>query len=88
MVVILWIVVFVVYGTFRAIPTVESYGAGVFCSGRTLIAVKLLRTISRQISFEFLFIKTCPPDKLHNRFGFVIQFRVGIRYLKCEGGEF
>ena len=47
-----------------------------------------LRTTSRQISFEFLFIKTCPPDKLHNGFGFVIQFRVGIRYLKCEGGEF
>jgi hypothetical protein len=28
----LWIVVFVVKGTFRTIPTVESYGAGVFCS--------------------------------------------------------
>ena len=27
-----------------------------------------LRTTSRQISFEFLFIKTCPPDKL--RYGF------------------
>jgi hypothetical protein len=25
-----------------------------------------LRTTSCQISFEFLFIKTCPPDKLHN----------------------
>jgi hypothetical protein len=32
MVVMLWIVVFVVKGTFRAIPTVESYGAGDFCS--------------------------------------------------------
>jgi hypothetical protein len=31
-VVMLWIVVFVVKGTFRTIPTVESYGAGVFCS--------------------------------------------------------
>jgi hypothetical protein len=47
-----------------------------------------LRNTSRQISFEFLFIKTCLPDKLHNGFGFVIQFRVGIRYRKCEGGEF
>ena len=47
-----------------------------------------IRTTSRQISFEFLFIKTCPPDKLHNGFGFVIQFRVGIRYLKCGGASF
>ncbi len=31
-----------VYGTFFTIPTVESYGAGVFFSARTLIAVKLL----------------------------------------------
>jgi hypothetical protein len=30
-----------VYGTFRTIPTVESYGAGVFVPARTLIAVKL-----------------------------------------------
>ena len=35
---------------------------------------------SRQISFEFLFIKTRPPQKLHNGFVFVIQFRDGIRY--------
>jgi hypothetical protein len=28
----LWIVVFVVKGTFCTIPTVESYGVGVFCS--------------------------------------------------------
>jgi hypothetical protein len=32
MVVMLWIVVFVVKGTFHTIPTVDSYGAGVFCS--------------------------------------------------------
>jgi hypothetical protein len=31
-----------VYGTFRSIPTVESYGAGVFVPARTLIAIKLL----------------------------------------------
>ena len=43
---------------------------------------------SRQISFEFLFIKTRPPDKLHNGFGFVIQFRVGIRYVICRGASF
>ena len=41
MVVMLWIVVFVFKGTFRTIPTVESYGAGVFVPARTLIAVKL-----------------------------------------------
>jgi len=32
-----------VYGTFCTIPTVESYGAGVFVPVRTLIAVKLLK---------------------------------------------
>jgi hypothetical protein len=42
----MWIVVFVVYGTFRTIPTVESYGAGVFVLARTLIAVKLLTSTS------------------------------------------
>ncbi len=42
---------------------------------------------SRHISFEFLFIKTCPPDKLHNGFCFVVQFRVGIRYLSCKGAS-
>jgi len=47
-----------------------------------------LRTTSRQISFEFLFIKTYPPDKLHNGFSFVIQFRIGIWYLSCQGGVF
>ncbi len=35
------IVVFVVNGTFRTIPTVESYGAGVFVPTRTDLAVKL-----------------------------------------------
>jgi hypothetical protein len=38
-----------------------------------------IRNTSRQISFEFLFIKTRPPDKLHNGFGFVVQFHVGIK---------
>jgi hypothetical protein len=47
-----------------------------------------IRTTSRQISFEFLFIKTRPLDKLPNGFGFVVQFRVGIRYVICQGGEF
>ena len=33
--------------------------------------------------------KLAPPDKLHNGFGFVIQFSVGIRYvIICQGGEF
>ena len=47
-----------------------------------------IRDTSCQISFKFLFIKTRPPDKLHNGFGFVIQFRVGIRYVICQGGNF
>ena len=39
--------------------------------------------------FWIPFIKTCPPDKLHNGFGFVVQFLVGIRYLSCrQGGKF
>jgi hypothetical protein len=46
-----------------------------------------IRDTSRQISFEFLFIKTLPPDKLHIGFGFVIQFRVRIRYVICQGGN-
>jgi len=37
-----------------------------------------IRNTYRKISFEFLFIKTRPLDKLHNGFGFVIQFRVGM----------
>jgi len=37
------IVVFVVNGTSRTIPTVESYGAEVFVPARTDLAVKLLR---------------------------------------------
>jgi hypothetical protein len=47
-----------------------------------------IRDTSPQISFEFLFIKTRPPDKLHNGFGFVIQFRVGICYVICQGASF
>ena len=43
------IVVFVVNGTFRTIPTVESYGAGVFVPARTLIAVKLIKHVERQM---------------------------------------
>jgi len=42
MVVMFVIVVFVVNGTFRTIPTVESYGAGVFVPARMDLAVKLL----------------------------------------------
>jgi len=42
MVVMFVIVVFVVNGTFRTIPIVESYGAGVFVPARTNLAVKLL----------------------------------------------
>jgi hypothetical protein len=49
MVVMFVIVVFVVNGTFRTIPTVESYGAGVFVPARTLIAVKLLKHVERQM---------------------------------------
>jgi len=29
-----------------------------------------------------------PHHNLHNGFGFVIQFCVGIRYVICQGGEF
>jgi hypothetical protein len=36
--------VFVVNGTFHTIPTVESYGAGVFVPARTDLAVKLLKS--------------------------------------------
>jgi hypothetical protein len=80
------------------IPTVSRYEKyGVFpieletvaCSGWIQSIVdRGIRDTSRQISFEFLFIKTCPPDKLHKGFGFVIQFRVGIRYVICQGVEF
>ena len=41
-----------------------------------------------RISFEFLFIKTHPTDKLHSGCGFVIQLGVGIRYKICQGGSF
>jgi hypothetical protein len=33
---------------------------------------------------SILFIKTRPPDKLHNGFGFFIQFRVGIPILSSS----
>ena len=41
-----------------------------------------------QISFEFLFIKTRPPDKLHNGFRRWIEWQNQIRYVICQGGEF
>jgi hypothetical protein len=50
-----------------------------------LIPYRGIRDTSRQISFEFLFIKTRPTD---NGFGFVIQFRVGIRYVIRMGANF
>jgi hypothetical protein len=45
------------------------------------------------------FFSSLPPEismsdlekyslKLHNGFGFVIQFRVGIRYVICQGASF
>ena len=53
-----------VYGTFRTIPTVESYRAGVFVPARILTAVKLLiscrifvrcqRLITRNVADGFL----------------------------------
>ena len=46
---------FVVYGTFCAIPTVESYGAGVFVPARTLIAVKLTRQHNKCTCFASRF---------------------------------
>jgi len=66
----------------------EIYGAGVFVPARILIGVKMLRTTSCQISFVFLYIKSCPPDKLQTAFRFVIQFCSGIQYLICQGGMF
>ena len=45
MVVMFVIVVFVVYGTFSTIPTVESYGGGVFGPARRQIGVKLLTSM-------------------------------------------
>jgi len=47
-----------------------------------------IRNTSRQISFEFLFIKTRPPDKLHTGFRRGIEWRNQIRYVICQGGEF
>ncbi len=49
---------------------------------------RAIRTTSRQISFEFLFIKTRPPDKLDNGFRRGIERRNQIRYVICQGGEF
>jgi hypothetical protein len=66
----------------------EIYGAGVFVPARILIGVKPLTTTSCQISFEFLFIESCPPEKLQTTFRFVVQFCVGIQYLICQGGMF
>ncbi len=37
-----------------------------------------LSNSSRQSSFEYLSIKTCPPSKLRNRFGFSVPFCAGI----------
>jgi hypothetical protein len=47
-----------------------------------------IRDTSRQISFEFLFLKTCPPDKLHNGFRRGIEWRNQTRYVICQGGKF
>jgi hypothetical protein len=52
MVVMFVIVVFVVYGTFRTIPTVESYGAGVYVptvTGLSCYPVNVLLTSLYQI---------------------------------------
>jgi hypothetical protein len=70
------------------VPTVGNLRGGSFLFPPEPLWVKLLSTTSSQISFEFLFIKTCPPNKLHNRCGFVIKFRDGIRYLSCQGASF
>ena len=46
-------------------------GGGVVSTGVSFDIHRIgrgLRTTSRQISFEFLFIKTRPPDKLHTGF--------------------
>jgi hypothetical protein len=47
-----------------------------------------IRNTSRQISFEFLFIKTRLPDKLHNRFRRWIEWRNQIRYVIYRGASF
>ncbi len=53
-----------VYGTFRTIPTVESYEAGVFVPARTLIAVKLLNRSSREYR---TMVAARPPTHTHVR---------------------
>jgi hypothetical protein len=54
-----------VCGTFRTIPTVESYGAGVFCSGQNpyLIAVKLLKKALNRKLYNY---NPMPP--MHKKF--------------------
>ena len=47
-----------------------------------------LRTTSRQISFEFLFIKTRPLQILHNGFRRAIEWQNWILYVIFVGGEF
>jgi hypothetical protein len=47
-----------------------------------------ISTTSGHISFEFLFIKTFPPDKLHNGFRRGIELRNRIRYvIYLSGGK-
>ena len=47
-----------------------------------------LRDTSRQISFEFRFIKTRPPHILDIGFRRGIEWRNRIRYVICQGGKF
>ena len=46
-----------------------------------------IRDTSRQISFEFLFLKTCPPDKLHNGFRCGIELSGGRVLIKRNSKE-
>jgi hypothetical protein len=45
-----------------------------------------ISTTSHHISFEFLFIKTSPPDNLDTRFRRGIELRNRIRYVICVRG--
>jgi hypothetical protein len=67
MVVMLWIVVFVVKDTFRTIPTVEAYGAGVCCSRQNLIAVKLLITFPNFVRWQCLITRNVAEPSSSNR---------------------
>jgi len=58
------------------------------CWGEVFRRSRGIRNTSCHISFEFLFIISCPPDKLHNGFGFVVQFRIGICHVICQGASF